>query len=68
MAKILRTSDGDILDTLCYANYGTLKGTVEAVYEANPGLAREPQPFRAGVLITLPDLDAPRVEPIQLWS
>lgn len=38
---------GDILDTLCYAHYGTLKGTVEAVYEANPGLARELQPFRS---------------------
>ncbi|HEF4774304.1 tail protein X [Burkholderia multivorans] len=68
MAKILRTSDGDILDTLCYAHYGTLKGTVEAVYEANPGLAREPQPFRSGVLIMMPDLDTPRDEPIQLWS
>ncbi|WP_261504013.1 tail protein X, partial [Burkholderia multivorans] len=53
---------------LCYAHYGTLKGTVEAVYEANPGLAREPQPFRSGVLITMPDLDTPRDEPIQLWS
>lgn len=68
MAKILRTSDGDILDTLCYAHYGALKGTVEAVYEANPGLARELQPFRSGVLITMPDLDTPRDEPIQLWS
>lgn len=68
MARTLRTSDGDVLDTLCHAAYGTLSGTVEAVYEANPGLAREPQPFRAGVLITLPDLDAPRDEPIQLWS
>ncbi|MCZ2898093.1 tail protein X, partial [Burkholderia thailandensis] len=60
MARTLRTSDGDVLDTLCYAAYGTLSGIVEAVYEANPGLAREPQPFRSGVLITLPDLDAPR--------
>ncbi|CAJ3658793.1 tail protein X [Burkholderia pseudomallei] len=68
MARILRTSDGDVLDTLCYAAYGTLSGAVEAVYEANPGLAREPQPFRSGVLITLPDLGVPRDEPIQLWS
>ncbi|AVR10981.1 phage Tail Protein X [Burkholderia pseudomallei] len=68
MARTLRTSDGDVLDTLCHAAYGTLSGAVEAVYEANPGLAREPQPFRSGVLITLPDLDAPRDEPIQLWS
>ncbi|MET5115434.1 phage tail protein, partial [Burkholderia pseudomallei] len=33
-----------------------------------PGRAREPQPFRAGVWITVPDLDAPRDEPIQLGS
>jgi phage tail protein X len=31
MAMICRTSDGDLLDTLCYQHYGHLKGTVEAV-------------------------------------
>ncbi|KVC56429.1 tail protein X [Burkholderia stagnalis] len=68
MAKMLRTSDGDVLDTLCHKHYGTLSGAVEAVYEANPGLAREAQPFRSGVLIVMPDLEVPRDEPIQLWS
>ncbi|KVN77134.1 phage tail protein [Burkholderia stagnalis] len=68
MAKTLRTSDGDVLDTLCHKHYGTLSGTVEAVYEANPGLAREAQPFRSGVLIVMPVLEVPRDEPIQLWS
>ena len=33
MAKTLRTSDGDALDTLCFRFYGTLQGTVEAVYD-----------------------------------
>ena len=65
MAKTLRTSDGDVLDTLCY---GTLQGTVEAVYDANPGLANQQQPFAAGVEILMPDLDAPRVESVQLWT
>ncbi|HDV6325491.1 tail protein X [Burkholderia cenocepacia] len=68
MAKTLRTSDGDVLDTLCYRYYGTLQGTVEAVYDANPGLANQLQPFAAGVEILMPDLDAPRVESIQLWT
>ncbi|KWF94053.1 phage tail protein [Burkholderia diffusa] len=68
MAKTLRTSDGDVLDTLCYRYYGTLQGTVEAVYDANPGLAAMPQPFPAGVEILLPDLGAPRVESVQLWT
>lgn len=68
MAKTLRTCDGDVLDTLCYRVYGSLQGTVEAVYEANPGLAAQPQPFPAGVEIVMPDLDMPRDEPIQLWT
>lgn len=68
MAKILRTSDGDVLDTLCYRYYGTLQGTVEAVYDANPGLANRPQPFASGVEIVMPDIDAPRVESVQLWT
>lgn len=68
MAKTVRTSDGDILDELCYAAYGSLVGVVEAVYEANPGLAAQPQPFAAGILIRLPDLNIERDEPVQLWS
>ncbi|WP_414451518.1 tail protein X [Burkholderia sp. 22PA0099] len=68
MAKILRTSDGDVLDTLCFRIYGTLRGTVEAVYDANPGLAAKPQPFSAGVEILMPDLDVQRVESVQLWT
>ncbi|MEK7893173.1 tail protein X [Burkholderia contaminans] len=68
MAKTLRTSDGDVLDTLCYRFYGMLQGTVEAVYDANPGLANRPQPFPSGVEILMPDLDAPRVESVQLWT
>ncbi|PNQ93388.1 phage tail protein, partial [Pseudomonas gingeri NCPPB 3146 = LMG 5327] len=39
-----------------------------AVLEANQGLADEPQPYRAGVLITLPDLPAPSTETILLWD
>ncbi|MGQ7939070.1 tail protein X [Paraburkholderia sp. D1E] len=68
MAKIIRTSDGDVLDEICYAVYGSLAGTVEAVYEANPGLADHEQPFVAGITITLPDVDVPRNEPVQLWT
>ncbi|WP_017127927.1 tail protein X, partial [Pseudomonas gingeri] len=42
MAKTCRTSDGDLLDTLCYRYYGHLNGSMEAVLEANQGLADEP--------------------------
>lgn len=68
MAKTIRTSDGDRLDTLCYRHYGNLTGTVEAVIAANPGLANVAQPFVSGVIIRLPDLPARTKKQIQLWS
>lgn len=68
MATTCRTSSGDMLDTICQNFYGNLRGTVEAVLEANEGLAREPQPFRAGVLIVLPDIVTASDATVQLWS
>lgn len=68
MATTCRTSDGDLLDTVCHHYYGHLNGTVEAVLAANQGLADEPQPFRAGVIIVLPDLPAQTLEEVQLWD
>ncbi|WP_349970905.1 tail protein X [Pseudomonas caspiana] len=68
MAKTCRTSNGDLLDTLCQQYYGHLNGSVEAVLDANQGLADEPQPFRAGVLIVLPDMPVTNEELIQLWD
>jgi phage tail protein X len=68
MAKTIRTSDGDRLDTLCYRYYGNLNGTVEAVVAANPGLAKVVQPFASGMIIRLPDLPVKTKKQIQLWS
>ncbi|WP_294733538.1 tail protein X [uncultured Pseudomonas sp.] len=68
MATICRTSDGDLLDTLCYQYYGHLNGTVEAVLAANRLLADELQPLRTGLLITFPDLPEPVSEQVQLWD
>lgn len=68
MATIIRSCDGDVLDTLCHAHYGRLPGVVEAVYGANPGLAALPQPFASGVLITMPDLPQRQAQTIQLWT
>lgn len=68
MATTCRTSDGDLLDTLCYQHYGHLNGCVEAVLDANQGLADEPQPFRAGVLIRLPELATRAEARVQLWD
>lgn len=68
MAKTIRTSDGDRLDTICYRYYGHLNGTVEAVFEANPGLADRPQPFVSGIEFLLPDIAPPVTKEINLWS
>lgn len=68
MAMTCRTADGDRLDTICHNFYGHLNGTVEAVLEANEQLAKEPQPFRAGVLIVLPDLAVEADDTIHLWD
>ncbi|NWE18025.1 tail protein X [Pseudomonas sp. P7548] len=68
MATTCRTSDGDLLDTICNNYYGHLVGTVEAVFGANQGLADEAQPYRAGVVIFLPDLPAPTEEIVMLWD
>jgi phage tail protein X len=68
MATICRTSDGDLLDTLCFNFYGHLNGTVEAVLDANQGLADEVQPYRSGVLIRLPELAAATDEAVMLWD
>lgn len=45
MATTIKTSDGDVLDRLFHQYYGHVMGTVEAVLEANPGLAVRAQPF-----------------------
>ncbi|OAI93497.1 tail protein X [Pseudomonas putida] len=68
MATICRTSDGDLLDTLCQHYYGHLRGSVEAVLAANQGLADEAQPFRAGVLIRLPVLSGASDSTLMLWD
>ena len=68
MATTCRTASGDVLDTICQNYYGHLNGTVEAVLDANQGLADEPQPFRAGVLIRLPQLPVRAEAMVQLWD
>lgn len=68
MATTCRTSSGDLLDMICHHYYGHLNGTVEAVLEHNPDLAREAQPYRAGLMIELPELAAPTVELVQLFD
>jgi phage tail protein X len=58
MPTTIRTSEGQHLDTICQAHYGRVTGTVETVLDANPGLGAVAQPYPAGVIIILPEVEA----------
>lgn len=61
--------DDDMLDWICHKHYGRTDGAVEAVLEANPGLADLGPAYTAGVLIKLPELpSAPAEKTIRLWD
>ncbi len=66
-----RTKQGDMLDSICLAYYGTLNGTTELVLEANRELANYPAKLPAGLLIELPDIKTPvketETEQVRLW-
>lgn len=71
MAQTYRTSQGDTLDFICWKVYGGQQsGAVEAVLEANPGLADLGPVLPLDTVVVLPDLPKPatEVQPIRLWS
>ncbi|WP_368900347.1 tail protein X [Mixta calida] len=59
MPTIYQTSDGDVLDAICAAHYGTenLAQNVITVLEANRGLADYGAVYPAELFITLPDIE-----------
>jgi len=64
-----RTRDGDMLDEICHSYYGRTAGAVEAVLEANPGLAALGPAYAAGVVIALPELPSTETaQAIRLWD
>ncbi|TCW81003.1 phage tail protein [Burkholderia sp. SRS-46] len=48
---------GDTLDALCWRHYGSTAGTVEAVLEANPGLAELGVVLPMGTIVDMPELN-----------
>lgn len=70
MATSYQTSQGDTLDFICWKFYRQQSGAVEAVLQANPGLADLGPVLPANTRITLPDLPKPATEkqPIRLWD
>lgn len=64
-----QTRRGDMLDWICHQHYGQRPKAVEAVLEANPGLARYGPILPAGLVIELPDLGpAEQKNRIRLWD
>ena len=69
MPRTYRTRDGDTLDWICWKHYGRQSGAVEAVLDANPGLADQGPVLAAGVPIALPDLaPAAATAVVRLWD
>ena len=62
--------DGDVIDDVCRRFYGREAGAVEAVLEANPGLAELGPVLPPGTEVHLPELARPleRIETVRLWD
>lgn len=70
MGEQKRTQQNDTVDALCWRHYGRTAGVVEAVLEANPGLAIHGTVLPAGLLVNLPELQAaaPDRQVVSLWD
>ncbi|MGN2381297.1 tail protein X [Pseudomonas juntendi] len=70
MAEQKRTQQNDTVDALCWRHYGRTAGVVEAVLDANPGLADQGPVLPAGLLVTLPEqqMTAPEQQMVSLWD
>lgn len=70
MTTTYMTHHGEMIDAICRRAYGDESGYVEAVLNANPGLAALAAPLPAGTVIALPDVPkASEVIPVvRLWG
>lgn len=69
-ARSYRSKAGDTVDSIAWSHYGSLAGgQLEALLEANPGLAGRGDVLPAGELITLPVVEASADSSVvTLWS
>ncbi len=66
----IRARQGDTVDLICYRHYGHTTRVVEAVYEANPGLADIGPVLPHGQQVHMPAVEEaqPKTETITLWT
>ena len=63
-----RTREGDMLDHICLQYYQRLD-VLPQILAANPGLADQPPILPAGVIIQLPEVEAPKADKaVRLWD
>lgn len=64
-----RAHQNDTIDSLCWRHYGITQGMVEAVLQANPGLAEQGAMLPQGTQVRMPVATAKPIQPvIQLWD
>lgn len=69
MATAVHAAQGDTLDIICWRHYGRTAGVVEAVLEANPGLADLGPVLPHGQRVVLPEqAPQPQTQTVQLWD
>lgn len=68
--RYYHSKDGDTADSIAWAVYGRQDGgLVEALLEANPGLADQGPILPAGLLIAVPDAPVPATaQGVRLWG
>lgn len=69
-AQTYIAKDGDTVDSIAWAYYGTLDGrVVEQLLEANPALADLGPLLPAGTSVTLPDIQtSAELSGVKLWE
>ena len=61
------TQDGDMLDLICWRQYGQQRGVVELVYKENPELINYNLKLPAGIIIKLPTITKTQATNLQRW-
>ncbi|SFJ63024.1 tail protein X [Aerobium aerolatum] len=70
MPTTYRTHHGEMIDAICRRAYGDESGYVEAVLDANPGLAAAGPLLPANMLIVLPRVPKASevIKTVALWT
>lgn len=65
-----RTKAGDTVDWICWRYYGVIaEGAVETLLESNRALAEHGPVLPAGLLVQLPQIEAPaKRREVRLWD